>query len=155
MELKQINSCVPLKYKVQPHITNIIFIASTSCEKDEQSIIHFYNIFYTFRKHFPYSLLILLIDTRFPKLLSEDGHKVRFKRPGFHDFSILPNSESTFIIKLDKLTSKMNVKCYTYMNLCVILRSGWLFSLCQQLKAHFSSRSACFILRPSDSFSSP
>ncbi len=36
-------------------------------------------------------------------------------------------SESTFIIQCDKLTRKMSVKCYTYMNFCVRSPSVHLF----------------------------
>lgn len=36
-------------------------------------------------------------------------------------------SESTFIIQCDKLTRKMSVKFYTYMNFCVRLPSVHLF----------------------------
>lgn len=60
-------------------------------------------------------------------------------------------SESTFIIHCDKLTGKMSVKFYTYMNFCVTSPSVRLFFCLAIAEGFFlRGRFADFVSRPSD-----
>lgn len=60
-------------------------------------------------------------------------------------------SKSTFIIHCDKLTEKMSVKFYTYMNFCVTSPSVHLF-ICLAIAVGFILRGRFmdFVSRPSD-----